>query len=303
MGSYAGRSGTHLRKALTVAGVPTIGSPGGFITGDVYFVDPGAGSDGHDGKSRNSAFKTTQAGINACTASNGDVIIRMRGGEAVTSTVNFNKSGVTIVADVSGINPLMNGEYYSIYSTTLTADPVAIVTAPTTIIGLGFAGADAGTTFWSGAALLIGGDADATPVGVRIAGCRFPKWGLDNRIGIAVEGSTDCLIEECCFEGVGSALAQGIYVQGATQNITIRNNWFRQCTYGIAFGAFAGGGPHCFIHGNHFEDGKVLSCANAATGVLSDNWCEGLTDTGSYSDTVDNHNTQGLVFSGQHYFE
>ena len=303
MGSYGARGGSNLRKSLSVAGVPTIGSPAGFITGNVYFVDPGSGSDGNDGRSKSSAFASTQKGIDACVSGRGDVVIRMRGGESVTSTVTFDCSGITVIADVSGINPLMNGEYYSIYSTTLTADPVATVSAPCTIIGLGFAGADAGATFYDGAAMLIGGTADANPVGVRIAGCRFPKWNLDNRIGIAVEGSSDILIEDCCFEGVGADFDSGIYVQGATQNITIRNNYFRDCTYGIVFGAFAGGGPHCVIHSNFFEDSKCLSAASAATGLVADNWLEGATDTGSYNDTVNNLNTHGLVFSDQHYAE
>ena len=105
---------------------------------------------------------------------------------------------------------------------------------------------------------------------------------------------------------MGASFASGIYVQGATQNIEISNNVFRQCTYGILFGAFAGGGPHCLIRGNVCEDSKLLSAgvsSEANPGLVCDNWCEGATDSGSYNDTVDNLNTGGLVFVDQHYAE
>jgi len=277
------------------------------MTGNVYYCDPTSGSDAFDGKTSENAKKTLQAAIDLCENNNGDVIVRMRGGEAVTSPVNFNKSGVTVIPQGYGMAPLSMGEYFSTYSTTLTADPVAIITADgVTIIGMGFAGADAGATFWSGAALLIGGEADATPYGVHLIDCRFPKWGLDNRIGVAIEGSSNCIIEHCDFEGVGADFDSGIYVQGATQNIEIVDCRFRDCTYGIVFGSFAGGGPHCIIKSNVFEDSKVLTASassGANTGLLCDNWCEGATDTGSYSATVDNLNTGGLVFSDNHYAE
>ena len=283
--------------------------PSAGLTGNVYYADPSSGNDKNAGTSPDKAKKTLQAAIDLCTNNNGDFIIRMRGGEAVTSTVLFNKSGITVVAQDYGMAPLANGEYFATYSETLVDAPVGIVSADgVTIAGLGFAGDDATATFYGGAALLIGGVGLATPFGVRIVSCRFPKWGLDNRIGIAVEGSSDCIIEHCCFEGVGADFDSGVYIQGATQNIQVSDNRFQDCTYGVLLGTITGGtgGPHLILKSNVFEDSKVLSAgvgAGVNTGLVCDNWCEGATDTGSYSATVDNLNTGGFVFSGNHYAE
>ena len=234
----------------------------------------------------------------------GDGIVCVKGGQEVTETVTFDKSSITVVGVNWGGSPLAQGEYFAVYSAaSFTDGPAATVTQPCRIMNLGFASRDTGATFYDGAAMLIGGLATALPFGVHVVNCRFPKWGLDNRIGIAVEGTTDVLIEHCGFEGVGADFDSGIYVQGACQNITIRNNQFRDCTYGIVFGAFAGGGPECIIQSNVFEGSKCLSAGNAATGIVCDNWMMTATDTGSYNDTVNNLNTLGLQFSDQHYAE
>lgn len=245
------------------------------------------------------------AALTAAVAGNGDTILISRGGIEVSSQVTVSKSGVRIIAVDDGQSPLARGEYNGIYAAASYTDgPVMKVTAPCELSGLGFASRDTGATFYDGAALLLGGDADANPWGVWVHHCRFPKWNLDNRIGLAIEGSSNCLIEDNDFEGVGSDFDSGIYVQGATQNLTIRRNHFRDCTYGVVFGAFAGGGPH-IIYGpdNVFEDAKVLSCSSAATGIVCGNYSEGATDTGSYSATVDTLNGYGLVFSDMHYAE
>lgn len=248
---------------------------------------------------------TLQNAIDETVAGKGDIIVTLSGGHTVTETVAFNKSGIAVVALNRGLNPYVQGEFSSILAdATFTDGPVATITAPCTIIGIGFAGRDTGATFYSGAACLIGGEATADPFGVHMKYCRFPKWGLDNRIGLAIEGSSDCLIEECTFEGVGGAFDAGIYVQGATQNLEIRNNRFRQCTAAVQFGAFAGGGPH-IMYGpdNVVEDGLVLdSQANAATGIVFGNYSE-LAAGSSYDDSVATLQGQGIQFSGNNYAE
>lgn len=285
------------------------GTAGAFGVGDgkVFYVDPGNGSASNTGTAPDDAFSTLQAGIDACVSGRGDLIYRLPGGEEVSQTVAFNKEGIYVKAVTYGANPFAMGELFSTYSASgFTDGPAATLTARCTIEGLGFVSRDTGSLFFSGAALLIGGEADASPFGVHLLNCRFPKWNLSNRIGVAVEGSSDCIIEGCDFEGVGSDFASGIYVQGATQNISILGNHFRDCTYAILFGAFAGGGPHCLIGHNVCEDSKLLSAgvaSEANPGLVYDNWLEGATDSGSYNDTVDNLNTGGLVFSDQHYAE
>lgn len=272
--------------------------------GNIYFVDPLSGSDVNDGKSGDKAKATMQAGITLCDNNHGDVIVRMRGGEAVTSVVDFNKSGVTVIPEGYGGPMAAMGEYFSTYSTTLTGDPTAKVTADgVTIAGIAFVGVDAGTTHYFGAALLIGGLATAAPYGTRIVNCRFPKWNLANRIGVAVEGTSECLIEGCDFEGVGADFASGIYVQGATQNLNIIGNHFRSCTYGVLYGPFAGGGPHAIIKSNVFEDAKILSATTAAPTHVCDNWSELAVGTGSFSGNYATLAGLGIYCSDNHYAE
>tara|TARA_Y100000310_G_scaffold47500_3_gene44080 strand:- start:3332 stop:4141 length:810 start_codon:yes stop_codon:yes gene_type:complete len=248
---------------------------------------------------------TLQNAIDACTADKGDVIIWVGGGHEVSTPVLFNKAGITLIGTGRGYNRLAAGEGHAIYAAaSLTDEPAAKITEACRIIEIGFASRDTGATFFSGAAALIGGEADATPFGVHMLNCRFPKWGLDNRIGLAIEGSSDVLIEECGFEGVGGAFDSGIYVQGATQNLEVRNCRFRQCTYAITHGAFAGGGPHALYKGNVLEDAKLLdSGGNAATAHVTGNFLETATNATSYDDTVGTLQGQGIQFSGNQYSE
>ena len=246
------------------------------------------------------------AALAASVAGNGDVILLPRGGIEVSSTVAVAVSGVRIIAVDDGLNPLVRGEFNGIFAAAgFTDGPAMKVTAPCSMEGLGFVSRDTGATFFSGAALLLGGNADANPFGVHVKGCRFPKWGLDNRIGLAIEGSSDCLVEECTFEGVGSALEAGIYLQGAMQNIVIRNNVFRQCTAAVKCGTFTGApdGPHLLMHGNFVEDGLMLDTdGNPGLGLIADNYSE-LAAGSTYDRAVATLQGVGWQFSGNHYSE
>lgn len=250
---------------------------------------------------------TLQDAIDAAVAGNGDVILRLPGAETVTQAVNFNKAGIRVIAVGPTLNPLAQGEEHSILADEgYTDGPAGIITQRCTIEGLGFVSRDTGATFFAGAALLIGGAA-AGAFGVHLKHCRFPKWGLANRIGLAIAGGaavSDCLVEECGFEGVGANFDSGIYVQGSVENLELRRNRFRQCAYAIEHGAFAGGGPHCFYLDNLCEDAKLLKAGgNAATGLVAGNWLETATDSASYDDTVDALKALGLNFAGNHYAE
>jgi len=294
--------GAVVNGGLIVDGAPM------FLTLDrdavIFYRDPSAGDDTYDGSRDHPVLTMTQA-LALTVDGRGDVIVCFRGGEEVTETVEFNKAGVTVIAVDAGLNPLFRGEYFSLYANaSFTDGPVATITERCTIIGMGFASKDAGTLFYDGAAMLIGGDADATPYGVHLIGCRFPKWNFTNRMGIGIEGSTDVLIEACSFEGVGSAFATGVYVQGATQNLEIRGCRFRQCTHAITHGAFAGGGPHCIYKDNVIEDGKLLnSDSKPATGLITNNFLETAVGTASFDVNYAALAALGLYCSGNHYAE
>lgn len=273
--------------------------------GEVFAVDPGNGNDSFSGLQRGKAKKTMQAAIDLCVAGRGDVILRYPGGEEVTTPVLFNKSGITVKAITYGINQFASGEIFATYgAAALTDEPAGIVTERCKLEGLGFVSQDTGALFYSGAALLIGGEADATPFGVHVKNCRFPKWNLANRIGLAVEGSSDVLIEECDFEGVGTNFAAGIYVQGACANITIRRNHFRDCDQGILFGTFAGGGPDFIIKENIAVHGSLLSAPSAAVGAVIGNYIPTLDVANAYAgDSLATLEGRGLWFADNHYSE
>ena len=276
----------------------------GFIgDGEVFGVDPGNGNDNYRGDRVGKPLKTMQAAINKCVAGRGDVILRFPGGEEISTTVAFNKSGITVRCVDYGCQPMAHGETHSMYSAaTHTDEPVAIITERCVIDGMGFVSRDSNTLFYGGAALLIGGEADAGPFGVHILNCRFPKWGLDNSKGIAIEGASDTRIEGCGFEGVGSDFTVGIYAQGAVENLDIIGNTFRDCTTAIVFGAFAGGGPDAVIAHNKFFK-VAFSSPNAAPALICDNWLMTATDGTSYTLTVDQCNALGVQFADNHYPE
>lgn len=272
--------------------------------GEVFYHDPGNGNDANSGQKPTAAFASSQTAIDATVSGRGDVIIRLPGGEEVTETVLYNKSGITVVAATYGVNRYASGELFSTYAATSFIDgPVATVTERCTIEGLGFVSRDAGSLFFSGAAMLIGGEADASPFGVHILNCRFPKWNFTNRIGLAIEGSSDTLIEGCDFEGVGADFDSGIYVQGAAANISIIDNHFRDCTFAVLYGSFAGGGPDAIIRSNTCVGSKLLSAGSTAPTIVADNWLMTATDSGSYSTTVNALNAFGIQFSDNHYAE
>ena len=278
----------------------------GILLPNVFFVDPSAGKDGNSGLDPRRSLKTLQTAIDLCVANRGDIIVVQRGNLVVTETINFNKGGITVIGQQFGISPFAHGEEVSVLADAgFTDGPVATITKTCAIHNMAFISRDSGATYYAGAAMLIGGLSSGLPFGVHIKNCRFPKWNVTNRIGIAIEGSADTLIEDCGYEGVGADFDSGIYVQGPCQNLTIRRNHFRDCTYGVLFGDFAGDtGPHIMLGpDNVFEDSKVLSAGSPATGLVFGNYSEGATDTGSYSATVDTLNGYGLVFSGMHYAE
>ena len=274
--------------------------------GNVFYCDPTNGDDDNDGTTAQTAKASMNAAIGLCTADNGDVIVRMQGTETVTSTVEFDVGGITVIAENYGLSPQANGEYFATSAdSSFTDGPVATITARCTLIGLGFVSRDAGTTFFSGAALLIGGDGLATPFGVHLLECRFPKWNLDNRIGVAIEGSTDCTIERCTFEGVGADFEAGIYVQGAAQNVNILGNYFRDCAYAVEYGVFAGGGPDALIAHNHVLTADKLLDSNSqdAPSLVADNWLGVGTGTGAFDVNISTLDGNNIFVADNHYKE
>jgi len=102
---------------LQVAGVPILGALGHEITtGNVFFVDSGAGSDtGAYGTVAEEPFATIDYAIGKCTANNGDVILVMPGhAENIVTATSF-------VSDVDGVKILGLGHGLTKPKLTFTA--------------------------------------------------------------------------------------------------------------------------------------------------------------------------------------
>ncbi len=288
-------AGLELRQAIGPA-----------TPGNIFYCDYGSGNDEDEGMSWATQFKTLQKAIDACTAGAGDFIFMGRGTETVTETVAFNKTGITVRVQSLGGHRKAMGEYTALLAdTTFTDGPVATITAPCTIEGLAFAGRDTGATFWSGASALIGGLATAAPYGVHMLNCRFPKWGLDARIGLSIEGSSDCLIENCIFEGVTTDLEAGIYMQGATANLEIKDCRFVDCDYALGFGAITGGGPgpDLDFHGNRVigADSKgVDTNGQTGRGLIWNNFFNTVVGS-TFDAAVSTLETNGFMCVGNNY--
>ena len=272
----------------------------------VFYCDPANGAAGNVG-SREAPVDTMAAALALCTSGRNDVIIRFPGGESVTETCTFNVAGVTVIACTAGLNQLAKGEYFSMYAAdTFTDGPVVTITERCTISGMAFVSRDAGTLYYAGAAMLIGVPGAIGPFGVHIHACRVPKWNLTNRMGIGVEGTSDLLIEECSFEGVGADFATGIYVQGACQNPVVRNCLFRDCTVAITHGEFADGvGPEAVYIGNVVQGGGELfnSASKDAAALISGNYLQTAAGTSSFDVNYATLAGLGVYCSGNHYVE
>ncbi len=275
--------------------------------GRVFYYDPTSGGASNSADRPDDANSKLQNVIDKTVAARGDVIVCMRGTETVTETVNFNKSGITLIPETMGLNPSALGEFNALLAdASFTDGPVATITAPCAIYGMGFVSRDTGSQFFSGAAALIGGLASAAPFGVVLSGCRFPKWGLTNRIGLAIEGGSDLLIDRCTFEGVGSDFEAGIYLQGATANLEIRDSKFTDCDYALVIGAITGGGPgpDLDFHGNRIlgADSKGINTGGGSgRGSIWNNYFNTDQGAATFDGTTDALDTQGYQLIGNFY--
>lgn len=244
-----------------------------------------------------------EAAITASVGGNGDLLLIPRGGIEVSSSIAFNKSGLRVIASDDGMAPYARGEFNGIFAASgFTDGPAATITAPCSIEGVSFASRDTGALFFSGAACLIGGLATALPFAVHLKNCRFPKWGLDNRLGLAIEGSSNVLIEDTDFEGAFDA---GIYVQGACGHLTLRNNHFNLMTYAIQHGAFADAGVNSqlFYGPGNVTIGPtkgVNSGSNTCKCTIFGNYWATPVNT-THDQSIDDMETDGYICAGNYY--
>ena len=277
--------------------------------GSTFYVDYTNGDDDNNGERPQTAFKSSQAAIDACTDNYGDVIIRLPGTETVTTSVLFNKKGIVYKALDVGYG-FGKGERFVIYGTH-TDGPAATISAPCRIEGIGFCGSQA-----AGASLLVDGSTGGFSGGNfwELSNCRFSHWGIAKAYCLLNQGGSDGLIEKCMFDGYTgyTTAAIGLDDSGANGVLALRiiDNEF------VNIGA----GKYCIqlvdsavhfrmsrIQGNVNVGSAKFANFNGATGdgftIVCDNYTGAATDTGSYNTAVATLQAAGFQFSNNHYDE
>lgn len=267
---------------------------------------------------------TLQGAINACVDLRGDVILVGPRTYVVTTPVLFNKKGITVSALFNFGGGQDNGERTTIDSQATPAIPAAIISEPCVVTGLGFSSAN------SASGVLIGGTIQIGPGSgfdggnfVTIDNCRFTNWGhavcaIDSQYNDYLK------IQNCDFDGTingfgnsANVFAEAIsLIQG--HYVTVKGNTFRGCTLAIKHGT---PNPATAAHSNTnflYDSNYVISDTAAAVkfldvnsivtyttqnGMVSNNWFMTDTDTATYSDTVANLETVGVITTGNHYAE
>ena len=281
--------------------------------GKIFYVDEdstgaGTGSDSFDGLSPERSKKTLQAAIDATVSNRGDLIICKAATQTVTAEVAFNKNGITVMAEPTGYNSLASGERFVIYGSH-TDNPAARITAPCTIIGLGFCGSQT-----AGASLEIDCDEQGSwPGGWNaLINVRFSHWGIAKAYALLIKGGADTLIKDCYFDGLWTGYttaAIGLQDSGdqGCWNYVIDGNSF----YNIGSGKYCIGLASStnfrqgIVRNNYNVGSAKFFNANSCTGdaVFVCNYMGGATDTGSYNTTIDTLQTAGFDFAGNYYSE
>lgn len=209
-------------------------------TGEVYFVDSGAGSGAETGLTWANAALTLDAGINLCTEDRGDVIVVAAGHTetlAAADGVDVDKAGITVIGIGSGeqrpvFNVTASGELciddadFYIENCVFKAHTDSVVhcfdvTANAdgmTIKNCDFIVDTEGTDEFDDAIDIVAG-ADY----VTIEGCKFHMGGADAISAITADSSDFLTIKDCVVTGDYST-ACIVSETAASFGVTIKDN-------------------------------------------------------------------------------
>jgi len=291
---------------------------GGFTVsrsiGEVFFVRPSSSPlpDGFLEVDETTVFATLQEAIDACVADRGDQIIVTPGNHNVEAAVEFNKSGILVLAAELGLPAAVQGEQFTVNAAaSLTSGPAAIITKPCKVVGLGFAARDL-----TAESLLIDCQGSGGFEGgfISLEACRFSAWYGAIACGLRTKGGALNHIVGCSFDGLfgGFGTAGMIFENdGALAPFYTRvlENYF----------SGMGAGKHAIVHavgsvpvgvlykGNKMDGGalgnigKFLDNNNvASSGMICDNWLGGMADKAA---AFENLTSSTLKFAGNHYDE
>ena len=309
---------------------------GASLGGKHFYVNPAAGSTDDTGgpwpelQRQGVAFEGItglQAAIDASVADRGDVIHVRRGYWAPTATINFNKQGITVIGQVWGMSPRHRGEFCTIDSSH-TDGPAARITKGCTIIGLGFAGAQAsGDNSKSSTVVLDGTGAATDAYGTWFKDCRFVNWNRDAvNYGVYLRGVAGIRIDNCNFKGGNTySFEAGVLIDNdvtggggqPSADLEFVDNDFHDTRYAFEIVTGSQYGPSWFkrntVHydsqntrwGRFLLDNSATASAGISKNMIMDNYI-GLANTASYYNnsgamTVADLETYGYRFGDNHY--
>jgi hypothetical protein len=307
-------------RVFQSGGIPVGGDVLGLIgDGKAIFLDPDNGDDARGGTNpTNDAVATAARAYALISDGVGDVVVRLPGTEAVTTTLNINKSRALWQAATSAVSPPAGrgagAEYYLMWGAALTTE-VLTVDKNTSFNGMSFACAATAVSDNSAAVRYTSDTAGDQPGFTYIINCEFPSWGSNNA-GLGLDGANHLYVARNSFGGASGTLPRGIYIGGGSQNNCvydiIEDNVFGDCTIGIDF---PDGTPQNIqIYRNFFSD---LGTANidfngmaaGGQGFVAGNYFHGSTSTAMDSITGGTDTVTGIIsdtafeFAGNNYLE
>ena len=312
----------NLRAAREIESFLSLGQ-----IGRVWWFDPIVGADGNSGERADDAKGTFQGAIDLTVADRGDLIIRMRGYDQPSATVNFNKQGITAIAENWGMGPRQQGEFFTT-DTSNTDGPAARITKGCVLIGLGFAGAQAsGDNSKSSTVVLDGTGAVTDAYGTWFKDCRFVNWNRDAvNYGVYLRGVAGIRIDNCNFKGGNTySFEAGVLIDNdvtggggqPSADLEFVGNDFHDTRYAFEIVTGSQYGPSWFksntVHydsqntrwGRFLLDNSARASAGISKNMIMDNYI-GLANSASYYNnlgaiSVADLETFGYRFGNNHY--
>ncbi len=307
----------NLRAAREIESFLSLGQ-----IGRVWWFDPIVGADGNSGERADDAKGTFQGAIDLTVANRGDLIIRMRGYDQPSATVNFDTFGITAIAENFGQNYHAQGEYFTTDPSN-TDGPAARITQACHLIGLGFAGVQASGDTDTATVQIDGSSSSTDGYGTWLDHCYFTNWARAAvNYGVVNQGAARVRISHSSFYGgaASNVLDAGILHDESTTGgggrpgeVDCYKNRYAHCTYAhevvsgsrvvnsiwdsemmgfnapadvwvkyLKLNVLGGGGA---VHGAHIMN------TNFATGI----------NTGTFSHTHAQLITEGYQLSNNHY--
>ncbi len=203
---------TPYPDGLSSFGMPILGSGGVMTTGNVFFVDSGAGlrsDDANAGKDPTTPFATLDFAIGQCTANNGDIIFVMPGhAEDIPVT--------DVVMDVAGVSVLGLGHGNN---------------RPTFTLAVGGSRFDMTAASTRLSNVIISPGADNVTIAIVMSGNAIELDNIEttthatNEFLITVQLTGDnCIIRDCVMNSLdGAGAATGIRLNGCDRILITRN--------------------------------------------------------------------------------